>query len=960
MATKTLSCLLLAAFAHLATAQSKPTLTPADYGKWETLGQATLSPDGKWLAHEIRRTNGNNELRVASTAGAAAAKTHAIAFCSGAAFSADSRWLACEATVSESEQDRLRKARRPVQNKLAVLDLASGAVTTIDNVQSFAFSSQDPEVAFRRYAPARESAAPTDAPAAGRGGGGGGGRGGAGRGGGGASADGNDPTGSALTIRNLATGVDTTFGDVTGYAWQDKGTNLAMTIGVEGRTGNAIQVFDPHAESLRVLDSGPALFTDLTWRKESNDLAALRSVKQDGYDGESYTVLAWKNLGEKRSTHVEAPKRIVTSRAPQWSEDGAIIYVGVADWLKKPEGKRSDEDPSTVEVWHWKDVNVISEQKLTANRDRDRNTPAAWHIESGKLVVLSSNVKEDIRLPKHGLRALAVDGSPYENDSMFGRHFADVYKVNIADGARAPVATRLIPAVDFSPGGRYALNFKEADFWVYDLETGASRNISKDARLSGNKAAGISFVNKENDYPVSQKPPYGVAGWTRDDHSVIVYDSYDLWELFPDGVTKPRRLTDGSAEEVRHRYVRMSAGRGGGRGGRGGGEETDWIDLDKPVYLSLEGRWTKRTGYALLENGKTDRLVWLDKGVRGLEKAKDADVLVYQSGAWDDSPNYFAAGADLKNARRVSDTNPFASQFAWGRAELIDYKNSHGDRLQGALYYPANYEKGKQYPMLVQIYEIESNQLHNWTAPSERVTYNPAVWTQKGYFVYRPDITFRPRDPGVSALDCVTSGVKKVLESGMVDPKKVGLVGHSWGGYETTFILTHSDLFAAGVAGGPLTNLASSYGEIYWNSGGPETNHVEVGQERMEVPLYEDPQAFIRNSAVYFANKLKAPLLLSVGDHDGASDWHQDIELYNSARRAGKTCVMLVYVGENHSVAQKANQLDYHRRINEWFDHYIKGESSQEWIDKGVPVLQRERELKVTSNARGTSPPGGN
>ena len=239
-----------------------------------------------------------------------------------------------------------------------------------------------------------------------------------------------------------------------------------------------------------------------------------------------------------------------------------------------------------------------------------------------------------------------------------------------------------------------------------------------------------------------------------------------------------------------------------------------------------------------------------------------------------------------------------------------------------------------------------SNQLHNWTAPSERATYNPAVWTQNGYFVYRPDIIFRPRDPGLSALDCVTSGVKKVLESGMIDAKRVGLVGHSWGGYETTFLLTQTNMFAAGVAGGPLTNLASSYGEIYWNSGGPETNHVEVGQERMEVPLYEDPQAYIRNSAVYFANKLSAPLLLSVGDHDGASDWHQDIELYNSARRAGKPVVMLVYEGENHAVAQKANQLDYHRRINAWFDHYLKDAPAQEWITQGVTVLERERELK--------------
>jgi dipeptidyl aminopeptidase/acylaminoacyl peptidase len=128
----------------------------------------------------------------------------------------------------------------------------------------------------------------------------------------------------------------------------------------------------------------------------------------------------------------------------------------------------------------------------------------------------------------------------------------------------------------------------------------------------------------------------------------------------------------------------------------------------------------------------------------------------------------------------------------------------------------------------------------------------------------------------------------------------------------------------------------------------------------MEIPLYEDPQVFIRNSAVYFANKLKAPLLLSVGDHDGASDRRQDIELYNSAQRAGKNCVMLVYVGENHSVALKATQLDYHRRINEWFDHYVKGEASQEWIDKGVPVLERERELKGSGGGRGSAAAGGN
>ena len=897
---------LAASFALTAHAQLKP----ADYGKWETLGQATLSPDGKWLAHEIRRTDKSDELRIGPASGG---KTTAIAFCSAAAFSADSRWLACEATVSEADQDKLKKAKKPLQNKLTIVELATGKSTVIDDVQSFAFSGDAAYLAFRRYPPVRTEAPAREA----------------------------DPAGAALTIRDLAASSDTTIGNVTAYAWQDNGTNLAVAIGVEGRAGNALQLFNPKTATLRVLDSGPALFTALTWRKDSADLAALRSIKDDAYEGESHAIVAWPALGEKRTTRVDPPRRIVGSRTPQWSENGAIVYIGIAEWPKKPAGNKSDEDPATVEVWHWKDENVISEQKLNTARDRDRNMTAAWQVAANKLTPLATNVKEQTRLSKHGSRALALSGLSYENESMFGRNFTDVYKVDQLTGARGLVAKRLTPPIDFSPGGRYALNFQDGHFQAYNLETGASTDISK--------AAPTKFTNLENDYPVAQKPAYGIAGWTKNDRSVIVYDAYDLWELSVDGSAAPRRLTDGASEEVRHRYVRMTpqsgAGRGG-RGGRGGGEDAEWIDLEKPVYLSLEGRWSKRTGYARWTGGKTERLIWADQGVRGLEKAKNADTFVYQAGSWNQSPNFYTAGADLKGPVKASDTNPFAAQTPWGKAELIDFKNSHGERLQGALYYPANYQAGKQYPMIVQIYEIMSNQLHNWAAPSERVTYNPAVWTQNGYFVYRPDIVFKPRQPGLSALDCVTSGVKKVLESGMIDAKHVGLVGHSWGGYETTFLLTQTNMFAAGVAGGSLTNLASSYGEIYWNSGGPETNHVEVGQERMEVPLYEDVQAYIRNSAVYYANKLAAPLLLSVGDKDGASDWHQDIELYNSARRAGKPVVMLVYEGENHAVAQKANQLDYHRRINAWFDHYLKGAEAPSWITQGVTVLDRERELK--------------
>ena len=895
-------------WAALATAQPKPAIKPADYGKWETLGQGVLSPDGKFLAYPIRRSDGTFELRVSPTAGG---KTRTAAFGTEPAFSSDSRWVAYAIGVSDAEEEKLKKAKKPVQLKLGIMDLTSEAVAAVDDVVSFAFSDQAAYLAFRRYPPAPKTPPAPDAPPA-------------------------DPVGATLTVRDLQTGVDTTFGNVTGFAWQEKGTHLAMTIGVEGRAGNAIQIFDPARGELRVLDSGPAAFAGLAWRKESSDLAALRSRKDPGYEGESYTVLAWKNLGAKHAGEVAAPKRVVSSRAPQWSEDGRIVYVGLADWDRKIEAKKSDEEPSNVEVWHSRDVNVISEQKLRLARDRDRNTLAAWHVEEGRIAPLSANYKETVQLPRTGKRAIAIDETPYETEGMFGRRFADVYKVDLASGERGKVATRIVPPVWASPGGRYLLNFKDGEFQVYDLETGAVRNVSG--------AAGISFIDKDYDYPVKSKPSWGVAGWTRNDASVLVYDEFDLWELFPDGA-KPRRLTGGASEQVRHRYVSVDAPQGG-RGGRGGRADEDGIDMAKPVYLSVTGVWTKRSGYARLADGKVERPVWVDQGVSRLAKAKNADVYAYVAEAFDTSPNYFAAAGDLKNPRQVTQTNPFAGQYAWGHAELVDYKNPRGERLQGALFYPANYEKGKLYPLIVHIYERESNFLHRYFPVSERSPYTEAAWTAQGYFVLMPDIVFRARDPGLSVLECVTAATRKVIESGMIDPKRVGLVGHSWGGFGTVFVMTQTDLFAAGAAGGPLTNLVSSYGEIYWNNGIPETNHAEVGQERLEVPLYEDPQAYLRNSAVFHVNKMKGALLLSVGDKDGASDWHQDIEMYNLARRAGKQCVMLVYPGENHALAVKANQVDYHRRILDWFGYYLKGDPAPQWIVKGVTVLDREKELK--------------
>ena len=294
----------------------------------------------------------------------------------------------------------------------------------------------------------------------------------------------------------------------------------------------------------------------------------------------------------------------------------------------------------------------------------------------------------------------------------------------------------------------------------------------------------------------------------------------------------------------------------------------------------------------------------------------------------------------------MSKLNPFLSNYAWGRSELIEYKNAAGERLQGALFYPANYEPGKKHPMVVYMYEKLSDGLHSFRIPSERDYYNAQPFLQNGYLFLTPDITFKPREPGLSVADCVGAAVKKVVDMGVADAAKVGTVGHSWGGFDSAFLATHTKLFAASVAGAPITNLVSNYGNHHWTQGIAETDHIETGQQRMEVPLYEDLQAYIRNSALFNVQNMTTPLLIEVGDADGTVFFHQGVELYNVARRAGKNVVLIVYAGEDHGLRKKPNQMDYQQKILAWFGHYLKAEPAQQWITEGEPYLQHQDELK--------------
>jgi dipeptidyl aminopeptidase/acylaminoacyl peptidase len=142
------------------------------------------------------------------------------------------------------------------------------------------------------------------------------------------------------------------------------------------------------------------------------------------------------------------------------------------------------------------------------------------------------------------------------------------------------------------------------------------------------------------------------------------------------------------------------------------------------------------------------------------------------------------------------------------------------------------------------------------------------------------------------------------------------------------------------------------YLSVYWNSGGTDARIFEISQGRMEVPFWEDIEAYRRNSPVFHVDNLNTPLMVAHGTEDGAVDFNQGVEYYNAARRANKDFVLLVYNGENHGNRKKPNQLDYHRRIIQWFGHYLKGDPVPLWISEGVSYLEQERAKEEKKNGR--------
>ncbi len=922
-----------------------------DLLNWKGIRGSTLTNDGKWFGYQLapnegdseiilRRTSDDKELRFPVGENANPTLT----------FSDNSQYALFAIAPTKRETERLRRERKPVQNVAALVNLATGEVKKFEKVRRAAFSGERGSwVALYTYAPetagGSAASAPATAPAGGRGGGGG---------------NAPRPQGADLLLHEIATGQLIPLGNVSDFGFDKSGEWLAWTVEARDGLGNGVQLLNTTSRSIRSLDAAKATYSRLAWSEDGKALAVLRGAATAG--DTLYSLVMFADLAAPSPTKTEfdpakhagfpAGMKLSPNRAPRWSEDRTTVFFGIQDVKAKDQpaprdsaqrgdsapqrpgaadaratDSPSDERPQLV-IWHYLDSRLQRAQEVQENADRSYNYLSLYRIPDGKFMRLASDSVRTVTVAPKDRYAIGVDATAYElQTALDGRRLVDIYTIDLQTGARKQIRKKTGGNPYPSPDGTRLLYYDDGHYFAYDLATGASRNIT------GNVPT--SFINTEDDHNV-EKPAIPPMGWSKDGSAVLLFDNWDVWKVPVAGGAAVNLTVNGKKEGIR--YLRRYSFDPEERG----------IDLTKPLYLAAYGERTKKEGFARVDAGKAGvtMKLWGDAKI-GVVKARKADTFLYTRQTVVDFPDYYVADASLASGRKITDANPQQKSVAWSAgARLIDYTSEKGAKLQAAMYLPANYEPGKSYPTVVYIYEKRSQMLNQYGAPNATSAFNPAVYTSRGYVVLQPDIVYTLNDPGMSAVWCVVPAVEAAIATGIVDRTRVGLHGHSWGGYQTAFLITQTKMFKSAVAGAALTNMVSMYGSVYWNSGTADGAIFESSQGRFLGGYWDHTDAYIRNSPVFHATKVETPLLLLHNDQDGAVDFNQGLEYYNVLRRMGKEVAMLQYVGENHGVTRPANQKDYTIRMREFFDHHLKGAPKPDWLKDGVPRLKMDEHLK--------------
>ena len=920
--------------ASLAYAQKKP-LDHTVYDTWESIGAKQLSNDGNWAAYSINQQEGDANLYFQHSLIAQKLKVSRGTISS---FSPDSKFaaFAIKPWHKDTRMAKIKKKKPDDMTKdtLGIVNLTTLAVTKIPRVKSFKFPENgiallayhvEKAIDTAKKKPATPNTEPKNDNLS-------------------YPAD-DEPTtaakeGTDLILKNLTTGTERTFKFVTDFSFSKEGKKMVFASSGSKKDKMAQQgVFLLNTETgvLKTLLKGKGNFKSFTFDEESEHLAFLGETSPEKAEIKDFNVyynsltldtaqiLVDKDVdGMPQKFNVSGDGRI------NFSKDGNKLFFGIAPIKKPKDTTLIDFENAKLDVWGYKDDYLQPMQLKNVDRESKKSYLSVIDIYGDpKIVPLADAKLPDATLVNEGNAGFVLASTDHGNripSQWTGGSVRDYYLIDVKTGARKKILESFDGTVSSSPIGNYVLYYdKKTMLWnTYQVLTGKVTTLNTD--LS------VKFFNEENDVP-DEPNNYGIAGWTEEDKTVLLYDRYDVWQFSADGKSAPKNLTNGFGRlnNITFRVERTDP-------------EFRFFGKKDVLWLDAVNNLTKENGFyhkAINDNKNPELVIMSPAKYSNLVKAKNADIFIFDKGNYTTSPEVYIS-KDIKISSKITSTNPQQANYNWGTAELVKWTTPKGYKSEGVLYKPENFDPNKKYPMIVYFYEKLSDGLYTYKAPAPSASsINIPYFVSNGYLVFTPNISYETGHPGKSAEEFINSGVESLKKNAWVDGAKIGIQGQSWGGYQVAHLITATNMYAAAWAGAPVANMTSAYGGIRWESGMNRQFQYEKTQSRIGATLWEKPELYIENSPLFHLPKVKTPVVIMSNDADGAVPWYQGIEMFTGLKRLGKPVWLLNYNNEAHNLVQRQNRKDIQIRLAQFFDHYLKGAKAPVWMASGIPATEK-------------------
>ena len=927
--------------------QDKKTLDHDVYDIWNFINEQTISADGRWVMWSYSPVEGDAELRIQNVT---SGQTYSAARGYQATFSRDARFAAFKIkaqkdSVRQAKLDEKKSDEMP-KDSLGILSLTTGERSLVERVKSYMMPEEGAGwIAYllEKAIEAPDTTAVPDTTAAEEP----------------AEEEGEEgddekeekdkAEGTTLVLRNLETGTETRFEDVTEYMFSEDGAWLVYT--ASNKEGDADGIITVETETGRIITlmTGEGEYKRPAIDKNSEQVAFLSNRNDFEADQPSFT-LYYARLGAEAAATLATEGHealnegwwVSEHRPVSFSKNGERLFFGTAP---RPDPEPDDEDvleeeKVTVDVWSWTDPTLQPMQLVQLEEEKNRSYLAVVMLDDQQVVQLADEEIPGVNVGSEGNADVAVSSTnmPYRKQVSWDYPiYHDIYLIDVLTGEHRMVLEGIQSSASLSPESNYIFwwNHDELAWYVMDVESGESVNVTSQIPYP--------VHNERHDWPYKPSS-YGSAGWTENDAELLIYDNHDLWAVSPTGHSSPRNVTDGLGREenLRFRYIRLDP------------DETA-IDPSEPILLSSFHYQTKADGFyrdRVAGNDDPESLIMMDKAFSRPQKAEDAGTLLFTVQSFVDFPNLWTSDMDFGDLFQVSDVNPQQSDYLWGTAELVEWASIDGTLLQGILFKPENFDPAEQYPMMVYFYERSSDGLHSHRTPQVQGSIiNISFYVSRGYLVFVPDIPYKVGYPGESAMNAVMPGVTNLIAQGFVDEANIGVQGHSWGGYQIAYMITQTNLFKAAEAGAPVSNMTSAYGGIRWGSGMSRMFQYEKTQSRIGGSLWEYPLRYIHNSPLFQADKIETPVLMMHNDKDTAVPWYQGIEFFVALRRLNKPVWLINYNDEPHNLVKFQHRKDWAIRMQQFFDHYLKDAPAPQWMIEGVPAITKGTTLGLETAA---------